>query len=280
LRRDLGLADLVWFNIAIVLGVQGIAMSAHIGPVALLLHVLAAVCFFVPMVYVVASLSRRFPGEGGFYAWIREAFGLFPAFLCGWSWWLGVMFFVPVMLLQGAAIAIRVLADAPHTEQHAMTELAVCLAAVWAVTAVNWYGFRVSKWLNDCGSALMYSAGVLVVIACGVSAISRGFLTPLGSVFDFDAGTLGLWAQIAMSYGGLEMGSRQDSAASRLAERCRMRRSVHLWLDGPNGGTSSVGNRPRLRTCAGRFCCRSRGRRDLARVRDNGIADCRDGRPT
>ena len=35
LRRDLGLVDLVWFNIAIVLGVQSIAMSAHIGPVAI-----------------------------------------------------------------------------------------------------------------------------------------------------------------------------------------------------------------------------------------------------
>jgi glutamate:GABA antiporter len=94
LRRDIGLADLIWFNIAIVLGVHGIAMSAHLGPVAVLLHATAAICFFVPMVYVVASLSKRFPGEGGFYAWIREAFGLFPAFLCGWSWWLGVMFFI------------------------------------------------------------------------------------------------------------------------------------------------------------------------------------------
>jgi hypothetical protein len=46
LRRDLGLADLVWFNILIVLGVQGIAMSAHIGPVAIVLHLLAAASFF------------------------------------------------------------------------------------------------------------------------------------------------------------------------------------------------------------------------------------------
>jgi amino acid transporter len=159
------------------------------------------------MVYVVASLSKQFPGEGGFYAWIREAFGLLPAFLCGWSWWLGVMFFLPVMLLQAAAVALRVLAHTPQTEQHATTELAVCLGAVWAVTAVNWYGFRISKWLNDCGSALMYAAGVLVVLVCGVSAVSRGFVTPFRSVLDFDSGTLGLWAQIAMSYGGLEMGS-------------------------------------------------------------------------
>jgi glutamate:GABA antiporter len=207
LRRDLGLADLVWFNIAIVLGVQGIAMSGHLGPVAVLLHATAAVCFFVPMVYVVASLSKRFPGEGGFYAWIREAFGLFPAFLCGWSWWLGVMFFIPVMLLQAASGTLRIYADTPDAEQYARIELAVCLGALWAVTALNWYGFRFSKWLNDTGSALLYGAGVLVVIACSVAALTHGFVTPFAAVLDVDAGTVGLWAQIAMAYGGLEMGS-------------------------------------------------------------------------
>src|SRR6476659_8008384 len=66
LRRDLGLADLVWLNIVIVLGVQAIAMAAHIGPLAVVLHVISALCFFVPMVHVVASLSKRFPGESVF----------------------------------------------------------------------------------------------------------------------------------------------------------------------------------------------------------------------
>jgi amino acid transporter len=207
LRRDLGLADLVWFNILIVLGVQSIATSAHIGPVAILLHILAAVCFFVPCVNVVASLSRRFPGEGGFYAWIREAFGRFPAFLCGWSWWLGVMFFLPVMLLAAAATTLRVFVGNGEAEQSAIIELAVCVGAVWVVTAVNWYGFRFSRWLNDSGSALMYAAGIIVFIACGLLVLRRGFVTPFEAVLTLDTGTLGLWAQIAFSYGGLEMGS-------------------------------------------------------------------------
>jgi amino acid transporter len=78
---------------------------------------------------------------------------------------------------------------------------------LWAVTALNWYGFRFSKWLNDAGSILLYGAGVLVLIACSVAALLRGFVTPFDAVLDVDAGTLGLWAQIAMAYGGLEMGS-------------------------------------------------------------------------
>ena len=58
LRRDLGLADLVWFNILIVLGVQGIAMSAHIGPVAIVLHLLAAAAFSFHLL----TWWRRCPG--------------------------------------------------------------------------------------------------------------------------------------------------------------------------------------------------------------------------
>jgi amino acid transporter len=207
LRRDLGLADLVWLNILVVLGVQGIAMAAHIGPLAVVLHVISAICFFVPMVHVVASLSERFLGEGGFYTWIRESFGLLPAFLCGWSWWLGIMFFLPVMLLQAAAITLRIVLDTQNTEQFAGFELAACLAVLWAVTAANWYGFRFSRFINDTGSALMYAAGVLVFIGCAMSAVHRGFVTPLNARLQFDVATLGLWAQIAMSYGGLEMGS-------------------------------------------------------------------------
>jgi amino acid transporter len=210
LRRDLGLADLVWLNILVVLGVQAIAMAAHIGPLAVVLHVISAVCFFVPMVHVVASLSKRFPGEGGFYTWIRESLGLMPAFLCGWSWWLGIMFFLPVMLLQAAAVTLRIFVDTKQTEQYAAIELIVCLAALWAVTAANWYGFRFSRFINDCGSALMYAAGILVFLGCAISAVKRGFVTPLDNGLQVDKGTLGLWAQIAMSYGGLEMGSILD----------------------------------------------------------------------
>jgi len=171
------------------------------------LHLLAAACFFVPFVHVVASLSRRFPGDGGFYAWIREGFGLFPAFVCGWSWWLGVVFFLPVMLLAATATTLSVFIGQGEAAQSALIELAVCVGAVWVVTAVNWYGFRFSRWLNDSGSALMLAAGIIVLIACGLSVLRRGFVTPFTTVLAFDAGTLGLWAQIAMSYGGLEMGS-------------------------------------------------------------------------
>jgi hypothetical protein len=89
-----------------------------------------------------------------------------------------------------------------EAEESALIALAVCVAAVWMVTAVNWYGFRFSKWLNDSGSALMFAAGIIVLIACGLSVLRQGFVTSFTTVLTFDVGTLGLWAQIAMFTAG------------------------------------------------------------------------------
>ena len=75
LRKELGLRDLVLFNIAALISTRWIGVAAHVGPGSIGLWVLAAALFLVPCAFVVANLSRRFPEEGGLYVWTREAFG-------------------------------------------------------------------------------------------------------------------------------------------------------------------------------------------------------------
>src|SRR5918992_5373457 len=99
LRRELRLIDLVLFNVVAVLGVPWISSSAHVGPIAIPLHIAAAALFFVPCVFVVAALSQRFPEEGGFYIWTKHAFGEWHAFLCGWCWWISVLLYLPGVVL-------------------------------------------------------------------------------------------------------------------------------------------------------------------------------------
>ena len=84
LRRELGLRDLVLFNVAALVSTRWIAAAAHSGSGALSLWMLAAVFFLVPCALAVAHLSRRFPQEGGIYIWTREAFGPWHGFACGW----------------------------------------------------------------------------------------------------------------------------------------------------------------------------------------------------
>jgi amino acid transporter len=204
-RGDLGLLDLVLFNVVAVLGVQWIAVSAHVGPVSILLHLTAALFFLVPCANIVAALSRRFPGEGGFYVWTRAAFGERHAFLCGWCWWLSVLLYLPGLLLAGAGMAGGT-GVAFASESRIMVPFT--LFVLWTVAGVNIVGFRAAKWIGNVGGALMYGAGAIVFAASSLVALREGPAPQLAAAPDsLTLDRLSLWAQIAFAYTGLELGS-------------------------------------------------------------------------
>src|SRR5262245_23545586 len=87
LRKEMGLWDVVLFNIAAVLGPRWIARAAHAGESSLSLWVIAAFLFFIPTAFVIVELATRYPHEGGLYVWTKEAFGDFHGFVAGWCYW-------------------------------------------------------------------------------------------------------------------------------------------------------------------------------------------------
>jgi hypothetical protein len=62
----------VLFNIAAVIGIRWLAAAAHTGPVSITMWLLAAGFFFIPSALAVATLSARFPEEGGIYVWTNR----------------------------------------------------------------------------------------------------------------------------------------------------------------------------------------------------------------
>jgi glutamate:GABA antiporter len=197
LRRELRLADLVLFNVVAVLGIQLISSAAHIGPIAIPLHLLAALLFFVPCVMIVAAMSRRFPEEGGFYIWTKHAFGDWHAFLCGWCWWISVLFYLPGLVLTAAGSLV------PSPD----AVLPAALAMLWMITLVNAAGMKIGKWLSNVAGLLIYVAGAIVIVIAVLLWIRDGsataFLIHAEPLWD----RVGLWAQIAFAYTGLELGS-------------------------------------------------------------------------
>ena len=73
--KAMGLTDVVLMNIVAVVGMRWIARGARAGPASVTLWVLAWVAFCVPLAAAVAELARRYPDQGGMYAWTRRAFG-------------------------------------------------------------------------------------------------------------------------------------------------------------------------------------------------------------
>ena len=64
------------------------ALIGWSGPgLAILLIILTPLIFSLPNVLMVRELGTMMPAEGGYYHWVKKAFGPFAGFLAGWNNW-------------------------------------------------------------------------------------------------------------------------------------------------------------------------------------------------
>jgi amino acid transporter len=206
--RELGLRDLVLFNIAAVVSIRWLATAAHIGPLSLLLWTGAALLFFLPLALSVATLTARFPSQGGIYVWTAHFFGPWHGFLCGWCYWLSNLFFFPNLLVAGIAIALYMFGpEHAALSDNPRVVLPLSLAVLWIASLANVIGLRVGKWINNIGAAATCAGGTVLIAAAACAAARDGSATRFGPLPAWDWGSLNYWPQIAFAFGGLELGA-------------------------------------------------------------------------
>jgi len=206
--RQLGLRDLVLFNIAAVVGIRWLAAAAHAGPPSIVLWVLAAAFFFIPSALAVSTLGAKCPEQGGLYVWTRRSFGDWHGFLCGWCYWLSNLFYFPNLLLAGLAMAVYAAGDR-YTYLAAARPFLIpaSLAVLWIAVVTNVIGWRIGRWTENLGAVATYAAGgAIIVLGCVVWAL-HGPATRLDILTGWDWGRVNFWSQIAFAFGGLELGA-------------------------------------------------------------------------
>jgi len=208
LRRELGLRDLILFNIAAVVGIRWLAAAAHAGPGSITLWVLAAGLFFVPSALAVSRLAAAYPEEGGLYVWTRRSLGDWHGFLCGWCYWLSNLFYFPNLLLAGITIAIYALGTGyAHLAENPLFVVSASLAVLWVALLTNLVGVRVGKWTENLGGLGTYLAGVVLVALGALVWVRHGPATPIDPRPQWDWAKVNFWSQIAFAFGGLELGA-------------------------------------------------------------------------
>jgi amino acid transporter len=210
--KALGLRDVVLMNIVAVVGMRWVARGARTGPASVPLWILAWIAFFVPLALAVAALARRYPEQGGVYAWVRRAFGSGHGFLCGWCLWVNNLFYFPSVLLFGAA-NFAAMGGAKWQAMGAARwySVAFVLAGIWIAAAISIVGLRWGKWLQNAGSlGVWIPAGLL--IGCGMLALARfgsatrftpASMVPEGAWLD----TVSLWSAMCFAFSGFEITS-------------------------------------------------------------------------
>src|SRR2546425_5982715 len=118
-------------------GLEGLVGS--VGPgLALVLLVATPLVYSVPEALISGELASMLPAEGGYYQWVKRAFGRFPGFLNGWLSWvysLLDMAIYPVLFIQYARWFVPGLGR--------WESWGLALALIWGATWLNLRGTRV-----------------------------------------------------------------------------------------------------------------------------------------
>ena len=205
LRRELGLWDVVLFNVSAVAGVRGLVFMARAGGGIVTLCMLAAVAFFLPSAFAIIRLARKYPDQGGMYVWAREKFGEAHGFLCAWFYFLSNVIFYPALLLAGVSIAAYVGGDGEHFLHDKVRVLAITIAILWMAALLNVTGFRMAKWVSNVGAVCVIAVPAFVGVLALLIGVRHGSATRFTVLPEFSLGTIKYWAAIALAFTGLEL---------------------------------------------------------------------------
>jgi amino acid transporter len=164
LRRELGLPDLVFMQVLLVVGPTWAGIAARRGPTHVALWLLAVLFLFLPVAGVVHYCSRIWPQEGGVYQWTRHALGPFAGFLSAWNFGLWALLICASLGVNTAASLAYALGPAAAW----MADDSRCIAVVNVVCftlilLVNIVGLGIGRWLAWFGTTVTLLVTALLV---------------------------------------------------------------------------------------------------------------------
>jgi amino acid transporter len=152
------------------------------GPgLTLLLLVLTPIIYSIPNMLMVREMNSMMPREGGYYHWIKQAFGPFPGFLAGWmNWvvsWVDVSIY-PVLAAYYLSYFIPALREGAviggfYVPAWILSWI-VALILIWVISYLNVRGARLSGLMTNWLGAIMLIPLIIMTIVGFYSWIKSG----------------------------------------------------------------------------------------------------------
>jgi amino acid transporter len=169
LDRVLGRFDLVLFTVCAILTIDTLVSSAAMGVAWFSWWVITMTVFFIPYGLITAELGSAWPGEGGVYVWVREAFGPRWGSIVAWMYWINNAYWIPSVYLIFAGTFGQMFLKTHSTWQ----EAGIAIVMTWLTVSVGIVRLEVSKWVPNIG-AVVKTLIFLALKVLGLSAVFRG----------------------------------------------------------------------------------------------------------
>jgi amino acid transporter len=214
LQKTLGRFDMVFFTVAVIVGLDLIGQAAANGYEAFTWCLVLVVLFLLPYGLVMAEVGSAFTAEGGPYEWVKLAMGRFTASMNTIFYWVtnplwigGSLAFIGTEAWSSGISGIG---------SGTASDYLFKFVFIWVTITAAIVSFRIGKWVPTLGAilkvALVAFFAVTVVvygIQNGVEGIDTGSLKPTS------AGLLAIVPLILFSFVGFE---GQNGAAEEMKD--------------------------------------------------------------
>ena len=201
LRRVLGLG----FGLAVSVGATiGVGILRTPGVVAGQVHTPSTIVFLwtAAGLYTLlgasclSELGTMLPQDGGYYVYVRHAFGNTAGFAVGWTDWLtycSVLAYISIAIAEFIAVFAPLISSAVRF---------VAIGILIGIVALQWMGIRISSQFQEITTLLKCVAFVALIVACLlVPARQHPTQGSIASSMTFSGVVIALQA-IVITYGG------------------------------------------------------------------------------
>ena len=162
--------SIVFMNIAALLGVRWFSTAGKFGAGSILLWIIAAVIFFIPMALICAEFSSIFPdSKGGMIDWIRKGLGEKSAFYASWMYYVSFYLFFP-SILTFVAIALAY-AVKPSLVNNKFFITWFVIIAYWSITFIVLKGYKIAAKFASLGGLFGVTIPIIAIIILSLVSV-------------------------------------------------------------------------------------------------------------
>ena len=171
-RYKLSLLTFTLITGAALLQTRDYPAMAVTGWNTIIFNLLAVVMFLFPCALVAAELATGWPGEGGVYKWVKEAFGEHWGFTASWLQWFQMTIAFVTILAFIAGVLSYIFN--PALADNKLFIFLIVILVWWGVTFVDLRGLRTSSWISSIFLILGVFLPMTVLIVGGLAYITSG----------------------------------------------------------------------------------------------------------
>ncbi len=175
----MGVTSLALFSLCAVIVLDTLTASASIGVSAVGWWLLTFVIFVIPYGLITSELSTTYPGDGGIYDWVKQAFGYKWAVRTTWFYWINVGLWMPAVYIMFAGM----FAELFMPDLSIFWQICICILLTWLTVWLCNISVDVGVWITSVGAVLK----VIVILVLGFGGFFYAVKHGVANEFSFSA---------------------------------------------------------------------------------------------